>query len=449
MSLKFFFDRVLGGDFPEGSMILIAGEPGTGKTIFVSSIVNEKLSEGKKVLFISFNETERDYFKFMKSIGLELDRENFRFMELFTAGEEVAKTQLGFIYEEIQNFQPQVIVIDSITSLLSSFGKKEVRSFLHTSLGKFVKRVGATAFLIAEKPFESQGIGYGVEEFVVDGLIILRYEKEGEHYRRVMEIPKMRGRKIRKPAYEYAITDEGLIFFDIPELERESQQTTFERVTSGIEKLDELVGGGFYRDSITLIIGNTGTGKTTLGLHFTYRNAEEGRKALFVSFEESEEAILRAMKNYGMDYEKVRENLRILSCVPEAQSPVSYFADLLNIIQNFGIEVVFIDSLTALRENVSDVELSKLVRYLQLTGSFIPLYRDHTINEILDLISVALFRDQNHSCTICCEISCQRDEILSVRIGFFIEDFEKTRSINGNSLRFQRFNPLNYGISEC
>jgi circadian clock protein KaiC len=364
--MKFFSEKIIGGDFPEGSMILIAGEPGTGKTIFVSSLVNEKLSEGKKILFVSFNETEKEYFELMKNIGLKFDKENFKYIELFTAGKEVAKAQLGFIYEEIEDFHPDIIVIDSITSLLSVFGRENVRSFLHTSLGKFVKKVGATAFLIAEKPLESRGLGYGIEEFVVDGIIILKYEKHGEHYRRVMEIPKMRGRKIRKPSYEYAITDKGFVFFDIPELERTYREITFERVTTGIEKFDELVGGGFYRDSITLVIGNTGAGKTTFGIHFTYRNAENGKRALFVSFEENENAILRAMKSYGMDYESVKENLRIVSWIPEAQSPISYFVDLLEIIDKFKAEVIFIDSLSALKERMNDVELSKLMRYLQL-----------------------------------------------------------------------------------
>jgi len=366
MTTRYFFEKILGGELPRGSMILVVGEPGTGKTIFTSSIACDMLSKGKKVLYVSFNETEGEYLELMGKLGLKLEGENFKFLELFTAGPDVAKTQLGFIYDSITEFHPELVVIDSITSILSVFKKEDVRSFLHTTLGKFLKKFGATAILIAEKPMESPGIGVGVEEFVADGVIILRYEKHGEYYRRVMEIPKMRGRKIEKPSYEYVITDNGFFFLDVPELEREAVEVSFEKITSGIEELDEILNGGLYRDSITLIIGTTGSGKTTFGLHFAFRNALEGRRALFITFEETKNAILKAMRNYGMDEKSVGENLKIISWIPEAQSPVSYYVEMIKELEDFGAEILIIDSLSALEERMNRVGLEKLLRYLQL-----------------------------------------------------------------------------------
>ncbi|AGK61761.1 RecA-superfamily ATPases implicated in signal transduction [Archaeoglobus sulfaticallidus PM70-1] len=366
MSFGYFKNKIIEGDFPEGSIIMIAGEPGTGKTILVSSIAHEEIKEGKKVLFVSFNETKQDFFKYTKKLGFELENENFRYMDLFTAGRDVVDTQLSFIFSEIEKFNPNIIVIDSITAILSVLAKENIRTFLHTSLGRFVKKKGATAFIIAEKPIGSEEFGYGVEEFVVDGLIILRYLKHDEHYRRILEVPKMRGLKIKKPQYEYTITDKGIFFFDIPELNRIGE-ASFERVSTGIKELDELVGGGFYRGSITVFIGNTGTGKTTFGLHFTYNNALNGKKALFITFEESEENILRAMRNYGMDYSAVKENMIIKDMIPEAYSPVTFFARIYDLIESFKPEVLFIDSFSSLNEHMEEVELSKMVRYIQLT----------------------------------------------------------------------------------
>ncbi len=366
MTLDFFRRRIIGGDFPEGSIILVAGEPGTGKTIFVSSYVYEELKKGKRVLFISLNETKEDYYSNMKKLGMNFDVENFKFVDLFTVTREAIDAQLNLIYEEIERFKPDIIVVDSITAITSVIGPEEVRAFLHVSLGKYVKSLGSTAILIAEKPTGREGLGFGVEEFVVDGLIILRYIKYGEHYRRVLEIPKMRGRKIEKPQYEYAITDKGIVFFDIPELER-TEDLTFERVSTGIEKFDEMVGGGYLKGSITILAGHTGTGKTTFGLHFVYENALKGKKAVFLSFEESVENILRAMKEYGMDYNAVKDNLVIESMVPEAHSPVTFFVKIMELIDKVKPDVMFIDSFSSIQEHMDEEEMRKMVRYLQLT----------------------------------------------------------------------------------
>lgn len=363
--MKLDIGKIIEGGFPPGSVILIAGEPGTGKTIIVSSLVFQKLRDGKKVLFVSLNEPKEDYLLNMRKLGMNFENKNFKFMDFFTVGKEAIKSQLKLIYDEIEKFKPDIIVIDSVTAIVNALGSEDIRSFLHTSLGRYVKSIGATAFLIAEKPIESEGLGYGVEEFVVDGLIILRYIKQGEHYRRVLEIPKMRGRKIRKPQYEYAITGKGILLFDVPELERVGE-ATFERIATGIEKLDELTGGGYYKGAITLIAGQSGTGKTTFGLHFVYRNALAGRKAMFLTFEESIENVLRAMKNYGMEYSLVKENLIVKDMVPEAYSPVSFFTQILDLIETEKPEVIFMDSFSSIQDHMDKEELRKMVRYLQL-----------------------------------------------------------------------------------
>ncbi|RLI75641.1 circadian clock KaiC-like protein [Archaeoglobales archaeon] len=379
MHLNLFNQKIIDGEFPPGSIIMVAGEPGTGKTILLSTLAHEKLKEGKKVLFVSFNEPRSDYFSNVKKLGMDMENENFRFMDLFTVGREAIEDQLSFIYEEIKKFKPDIIIIDSITAILTVMGHENVRTFLHTSLGRFIKSTGSIAFLVAEKPIGSKELGFGIEEFVVDGLIILRYFKCGEHYRRILEIPKMRGKKIRKPQYEYTITDKGIILFDIPELERE-EELTLERVSTGIKKLDELLGDGYYRGSITLYVGNTGTGKTTFGLHFVYQNALSGKKAIFLTFEESKENIIRAMKNYGMDIEAVKGRLIIKDMIPEAYSPIAFFAQIMDLIESEKPDVIFMDSISSIQEHMDKNELSKMIRYLQLTVKRLGLVLCSTLN---------------------------------------------------------------------
>ncbi len=378
MGIEYFYERIVPNGFPKGSMILISGEPGTGKTIFSSAIAFHELKKGKKVLYISFNETKEDFMRTISKFGWKFD-ENFKYVDLFAVGKDALNAQMKLIIEEFLKFKPDLLVIDSITALTSLIGHEYVRSFLHTSLGTLIKKNQAVALLIAEKPFGVESLGVGVEEFVVDGVIILRFLKYGEHYRRVLEIPKMRRRKIEKPQYEYTITENGITFFDVPELKRK-EEVVMEKVTTGIDILDALMDGGVYRGSVTVIAGQTGTGKTTFGLHFTYANALRGYKSLFVTFEESVENILKAMSNYGMDYDLVKDRMRIEAIVPESCSPVSIFIKLKDIIEHERPIAMFIDSFSAIEENMNKDELKKMIRYLQLTVKSLKIATMMTVN---------------------------------------------------------------------
>lgn len=365
MSLDYLFKEIIPNGFPRGSMILLAGEPGTGKTTFASLIAHDEIRRGGRVLFVSLNEPREDFYKTVERFGWDFRTENFKFIDLFTVGKDALPTQIKLIVEEVVKFKPSLIIIDSITALTYAMDPGTVRSFLHASLGSVVKSSGITAILIAEKPMGREELGYGVEEFVVDGVIVLRYIKCDEHYRRVLEVVKMRRRKITKPQYEYAITDRGLVFFEVPRLER-VESVSREKITTGIAKLDALMDGGIYRGSITVIAGQTGTGKTTFGLHTAYSNASKGNKAVFVTFEESVGSVLRMMECYGMEYDSVKENLKIVSIVPESESPVSIFVKLKDIVEREKPAVLILDSYTALEENMNSIELSKMMRYLQL-----------------------------------------------------------------------------------
>ena len=252
-------------------------------------------------------------------------------------------------------------------------------------LGRFVKAQNAIALLIAEKPAGAEKIGYGVDEFVVDGVLILRYESFGEVTRRVMEIPKMRRRSLEKAHYEYVITSRGIEFLAIPELKREEIEYTTEKITTGIDKLDEMLNGGIYKGSSVLLVGMTGTGKSTFALHFAVANALQGRKAVYISFEEPMDQIIRAAKNYGMPIEEaMKENLKVFTWVPESRTPVYTFLKIREIIEEFKPEVLVIDSLTSLRQHMDEKELTKMLRYLGLLTKANRTTTYFTLNEETD-----------------------------------------------------------------
>lgn len=356
MGIKFFDENILKDGFPDGFTVLVAGEPGAGKTIFGSTFLYNGMEQfGEKGVYVSLAETKEDFYEEMKGLGMDFEKYEkaglFKFIDLVTVTPpEAVEKEIELMMSEILTFQPRRIVIDSISAFAQLLGLEKTRVFLHTTLGRFIKAFGAVAFLIAEKPpLGKEEIGFGVEEFVVDGVIVLKYSKLGEIVRRVMEIPKMRKRSVERAEYEYVITSKGIRFLEIPELVRGgTEDASTEKITTGIEKLDELLdGGGVYRGSITLFVGMTGTGKTTFGLHFAIANALQGRKAIYFGFEEPIGQLIRAARGgYGLPVDEALQNGLKLEggWIPEAKSPVYTFLKVKQMIEDLKPEVVVIDT---------------------------------------------------------------------------------------------------------
>ncbi|MCD6140649.1 MAG: AAA family ATPase [Thermococcus sp.] len=385
--IDYFDECILKNGFPDGSLILVAGEPGAGKTIFSATFVyNGAKKFGEKGIYISLAETKKEFYESMKQLGMNFEElENkglFKFVDLVTVREETIKKEIELLMNEIIKFQPKRIVVDPISVFAQVLGVEGTRVFLHTMLGRFIKTYNSTALLIAEKAIGAEKIGYGIEEFVVDGVIVLRYQSFGEVTRRVMEIPKMRRKSIEKSCYEYVITQDGIEFLAVPELMREEMEYTLEKVTTGIEKLDQMLDGGLYRGANVLIVGMTGTGKTTFSLHFAVANAIQGRRVAYLAFEEPMDQLIRATKNYGMPIEEaLRSNLKIFTWVPESKTPVYTFLKIKKIIEEFKPEALVVDSLTALRQHMDEKELVKMIRYLNLLTKANRITAYFTLNE--------------------------------------------------------------------
>jgi len=444
--IDYFDECILKNGFPDGSLILVAGEPGAGKTIFSATFVyNGAKKFGEKGIYISLAETKKEFYESMKQLGMNFEElENkglFKFVDLVTVREETIKKEIELLMNEIIKFQPKRIVVDSISVFAQVLGVEGTRVFLHTMLGRFIKAYNSTALLIAEKAIGAEKIGYGIEEFVVDGVIVLRYQSFGEVTRRVMEIPKMRRKSIEKSCYEYVITQDGIEFLAVPELMREEMEYTLEKVTTGIEKLDQMLDGGLYRGANVLIVGMTGTGKTTFSLHFAVANAIQGRRVAYLAFEEPMDQLIRATKNYGMPIEEaLRSNLKIFTWVPESKTPVYTFLKIKKIIEEFKPEALVVDSLTALRQHMDEKELVKMIRYLNLLTKANRITAYFTLNE-----------ETNFEVVPFTGASTMVDVIIGLRYQLNNEDIERKMAIvkargSDHSRKIHRYEITNRGV---
>jgi circadian clock protein KaiC len=233
--------------------------------------------------------------------------------------------------------------------------------------GKMVKNQGVTTVMIGEIPYGESKTGFGMEEFVADGVIILRQVRTATSEKRVLDIVKMRGVPVERSMFEYLIDKRygGIGIIMLPTRAAFGVAPT-EKLTTGIKELDEMVAGGFYRGSVTLIAGASGIGKTTACLQLLVANSKNGEKTLYLSFEEPVGQIRRTLKNYGLDYEKLSDKFVIESYVPEALTPLHYYTLIRDHVETFQPTIIALDALTAVQRMLSEEDFITFARYLQL-----------------------------------------------------------------------------------
>ncbi|AFZ69950.1 RecA-superfamily ATPase possibly involved in signal transduction [Caldisphaera lagunensis DSM 15908] len=183
----------------QGNVILIAGNPGAGKTTFASKIAYENMKKyNSKTIYISFIEGKNEFFRNMKSLGLDFNEfENkglFNFLEEITfTNKEMIPDLLNQFIDIIDKINAKILIIDSITSLIQlSHSIIHLREILHNFLYRISKTKGITSILIEEIPYGSEKIGIGIEEFLVDTIILLKAINLKGKIVRVAEIRKAR-----------------------------------------------------------------------------------------------------------------------------------------------------------------------------------------------------------------------------------------------------------------
>ena len=190
-------DELLSGGVPRGSLILVAGNPGTGKTIFTAGFLYDGArNKGESGIYISFSEGKRSFYEEMKTVGLDfesIEKEGrFHFLEMFSATREGMGRLTSDIVEAIKKFEAKRLVIDDLVMAQATGGHYEGRQILHTVLSKVVRNLGCTTLIIVEQPSGDLRLGDVSEEFVADGVLNLKMTIPRE-----LEIRKMRGTRLK------------------------------------------------------------------------------------------------------------------------------------------------------------------------------------------------------------------------------------------------------------
>ncbi|MBS7640688.1 MAG: ATPase domain-containing protein [Candidatus Bathyarchaeia archaeon] len=258
-------DEVIGGGFQQGSLIVVAGNPGTGKTIFSATFLyNGIVNYDEKGIYVSFAENRETFFSNMRALGFnfeELERAgSFYFLDMVTAREEAAPAVMETIVREVEATGAKRLVIDSFSALAQAFrNAHEARIVLHAVLSKIIRFLGCTTILVLEVPWGEEMIGMGVEEFVADSIIHLKRTKLKDRLMRELEILKMRGVPIPEPCFVFTLKDGFRVFpqfkveYTVRPRRFEPQPDTERCFSTGSPDLDKMLGGGYQRGSTVLL----------------------------------------------------------------------------------------------------------------------------------------------------------------------------------------------------
>jgi circadian clock protein KaiC len=362
------FDDISHGGLPVGRTTIISGTSGTGKTMLAVQFLYNGITQfDEPGVFVTFEESPADIIKNAHSFGWDLqglvDQGKLFILDASPDpdGQEVIGSfDLSALIERIQyaitKYKAKRVSVDSMTAVFQQYDAASVVRREVFRLVARLKQMNATTIMTTERLDEYGPVArYGVEEFVSDNVVIARNVLEGERRRRTIEILKLRGTTHMKGEYPFTITNKGINIFPLGAM-RLTQRSSNVRVSSGVKTLDEMCGGGFFKDSIILATGATGTGKTLLVSKFIQEACNSGEKAILFAYEESRAQLSRNAYSWGTDFEEMERKglLKILCTYPESAGLEDHLQTIKSEIEDFKPARIAIDSLSALARGVSN-----------------------------------------------------------------------------------------------
>ena len=366
---------------------------------------------GEPGVFMMFEENAAELTANVRSLGFDLgkltaekkialDFVHVERSEIEETGEYDLEGLFIRLGHAIDSIGAKRVVLDTVEALFAGRPNHAVLRSELRRLFRWLKDRGVTAIITGEKGDGSAITRYGLEEYVADCVIMLDQRIREQISTRRLRILKYRGTAHGMNEYPFLIGSRGFSVLPITSLQLDHQVSN-ERVPTGIERLDDMLGGqGVFRGSSVLVSGSPGTGKSSIAAKMIETACRRGERAVFFAYEESRSQIIRNMRSIGIDLEPwVKKGLlQIHSSRPTLQGLEQHLLMMHDLVHSFRPTIVAVDPVSNLTMSNVDAEvkptLMRLIDFLkkeQITAVFTCLTSDltsHSADSQLGLSSV-------------------------------------------------------------
>jgi circadian clock protein KaiC len=354
-------DEITHGGLPQGRPTLVTGAAGSGKTLFgLEFLVRGAVEFGEPGVFLAFEEQAADLAVNVASLGFDLpglEHDGLLAIDAFRLDPseyiETGVYDLEGLFirlaAAVDSIGAKRVVIDTIEVLFTALPNAGVVRGEMGRLFRWLKERNLTVMITGERGDSGSLTRFGIEEYVSDCVIALDHRTTDEISTRRLRVVKYRGSLHGTNEYPFLITDRGIDVVPITSLGLSHAAPT-ERVATGIAQLDQMLAGGVYRGSSTMISGSAGTGKTSIGVAMVDAACARGERALFVSLEESPAQLVRNMRSIGYDLQRWIDDglLQIQSVPPTAFGFEEHLARLHRWIDDSDPALVVLDAIASL-----------------------------------------------------------------------------------------------------
>jgi circadian clock protein KaiC len=351
-------DTILGGGFPEYSFNLIAGDPGAGKTTLCHQIMFANASPDRPALYFTvIGEPPIKMLRYQQQFTFfdpaKLD-DSIHFVNLSREATEDFGKALEAILAEVDRRNPGIVIVDSFRSLTLSAapaadGRMDIALFLQR-LTLHLTSLQATTFLVGEYA-QHEPRDYSVFT-IADGVVWLSQIVNRNSMVRKIQAIKMRGQETQPGLHTVRITGDGVSVFPrmVKPIETDLKLQAMRHVSSGIEGLDEMLGGGIVAGSALLVSGPAGSGKSTVAIQFLAEGVKQGEPGVLAMFEETPLKYLEQAQGFGIDLQKMSDDRTVKQVYlrPLDLSVDETLYEIQMAVKEVGAKRVVIDSLTGL-----------------------------------------------------------------------------------------------------
>jgi len=366
-------DQITGGGLPRGRVTLIAGSAGAGKTLLgLQFLVAGARDYGEPGVLLTFEESAVKVADNVRSLGFDLDelQRDGRLAvlsfqveptEIVAAGEFDFEPLFVILDDAITRVGAKRVVLDTIEVLFGAFGADSIVRAELSRLARWLEERGVTAIVTGERG-DGTITRHGIEEYVSDCVIVLDHRVREEISTRRLRVVKYRGSAHGTNEYPFFISARGFVVLPITSITLDYGAPD-ERISTGIARLDHMLGGGIFRGSTVLVSGTAGTGKTSLGAHLADAACGRGERVLWVLFEESPAQVLRNMRSIGLDLRPWTDAglLHIWPARPATLGLETHLALLVQLLDEVTPTVTVLDGIASFGDGVAASEVTSML----------------------------------------------------------------------------------------